>query len=155
MVINEKALLKVIEQMANGVFVCDREGKILMFNSAAKRLLPHPPEDIKDWLHRIKKSDRVTPFSPNELPTYKAINGEESRNVEMYVEPSDGAPGVSISLDSFPLWDSTNSLVVGGVSVFHDITENLRVLDVIQDISKRFSHLQVLLESSLKKPQTI
>jgi len=122
---NERALLEtVVHGMGAGLITADARGNFVLFNPAAERLmgagkLASSPER---WAadYNVYRPDTTTPFPSTELPLPRALRGESSDAVEIYVSrPEDG---VWLSVNSRPLRDATGALV-GGVAVFTDVTE--------------------------------
>ena len=67
----------------------------------------------------------VTPLDVQDLPSARAIRGEEVDNAEIFIRPFHTGKGVWISVNGRPLRDQSGKLR-GGVVVFHDITERKR-----------------------------
>ena len=66
--------------------------------------------------------DKVTPIPGTELPLSKAIQGEITNDVEVFIRNQNRPGGVFISVSGRPLYDETGELI-GGVVVFHDISQ--------------------------------
>jgi two-component system cell cycle sensor histidine kinase/response regulator CckA len=122
--IRSSILESVFLGLADGVVVADLEGRLIFVNPAGERLLGAVSGDIlsQDWISRygLYKPDKTTPFPCDELPLVRAIRGEETRDVEMFV----GAPereGAWVSVSAVPLRDGGGALL-GGALVFRDIT---------------------------------
>ena len=64
--------------------------------------------------------DKITPFPPNELPLTRALYGEATDDVEMFVRNPMVPDGVYISASARPLRTSNGG---GVVVVFRDVTE--------------------------------
>jgi PAS domain S-box-containing protein len=121
-----RILQAVLRSMSAGVVVAHETGKFLLFNPAAERILGLGPADISpaEWSKRYGcyLPDRVTAYPPEQLPLARAIRGEESDDVEIYVRHNHKPEGIWMSVTARPLRDE-NGVVRGGLSVVHDVTE--------------------------------
>jgi len=120
-----RVLESILDGMSDGVVVADGAGNFTLFNSAAERILGigSVPSNPKDWssLYGLFHTDERTPFPADRLPLARALRGEESHDVELFVRNERIPSGVSISVNGRPLRDA-QGVVKGGIAVFHDIT---------------------------------
>ena len=125
----------VIEQMSDGVIVCDGKGKIININDAAEEMLGEAVlsfivENGKDYSDLIKKTDGGK-FPAKDYPWIVACHrGEQSSNVEMLVRQGDQTSAV-INVNASPLFDK-NGLKIGAVAVLRDVTENRHLIAELQ-----------------------
>jgi diguanylate cyclase (GGDEF)-like protein/PAS domain S-box-containing protein len=86
----------VLDSIDVGVVVCGRNGQISLFNRAACELqgLPATPVPPAQWAEHydLYAADGVTRFAPEQIPLYRALQGEVVKNVEMTVRPRGRAP---------------------------------------------------------------
>jgi PAS domain S-box-containing protein len=121
----------VIEQMSDGVIVCDGKGKIVNINDAAEKMLGEAVmsfilEHGKEHSDLIKKTDGEK-FLAKDYPWVIACaQGEQSSNVEMLVRQGDETSAV-ISVNASPLFDK-NGVKIGAVAVLRDVTENRHLI---------------------------
>ncbi|HEY3329582.1 MAG TPA: response regulator [Capsulimonadaceae bacterium] len=118
-------LENVIERMGDGVVVADKDGKFIIYNPAAERIIGIGAKDIPidEWQVRygVYRPDKVTAFPPDEQPLARAVRGEEVDWAEMYVRNDVIRDGAFITLTARPLKDESGA-PNGGVVVFHDST---------------------------------
>lgn len=112
--------------MANvdvGIVACDRNGKIILGNSAAVRMTGEVPlgTAVAEWLAAVdlRQPDR-RPLLGDELPLHQAMQGVEVRAVEVLV--SREGEERTLLVDAQPIRD-VDDLVVGAVMALNDITE--------------------------------
>jgi two-component system, NarL family, sensor histidine kinase EvgS len=122
----QKELLQLIlGSMGDGVVVADENGKFLLFNDSAEKMLGLGATDTTpdEWIDRygLYHPDTVTRCEPSEVPLARAIRGESVDSAELFVRNPNNADGVLISITGRPLKDENGNLR-GGVVVFHDIT---------------------------------
>lgn len=137
----ETVLLRsALSSLNDGVSVVDRQGQLLFFNAAARRLfdsrlMKHRP---KDWcrVFGLYLPDQKTYFPMSELPLVRALQGEDASAVEIYVLNEKKPSGAWISVSGSPIRDASGQLI-GGVAVFQDITDRKKAEQDIVEISGR------------------
>ena len=116
----------VFNSIGDGVIVANKEGQFLFFNPTAQEIVGIGPteEDLEKWSETYGTfyPDRVTPIPSTELPLSKAIQGEVTDDIEIFIRNQNRPEGVLINVSGRPLYDETDNLV-GGVVVFHDVTQ--------------------------------
>lgn len=122
----------VVTRMGDGLIVADAQGRFVLFNPSAERLLGvgrrESTPDRWSEVYRCFRPDGVTPFPPGELPLARALLGESVDGVEIYVARPDGGRWISVS--ARPFHEAVGELP-GGLAVFHDITEQRRAAVVL------------------------
>ena len=129
----------VLNSISDGVVVADEHGDLSIFNSSAERIIGMGKADGVPALwgdgYGLFQTDRVTPVPPDELPLERAIRGETSHAVELFVRNPNKPDGVYISVSGRPLQD-VPARPRSGVIVFHDITEQVQAE---QEVSRAFA----------------
>jgi serine phosphatase RsbU (regulator of sigma subunit) len=119
-------LESILSSMSDAVIVADRQEKFLVFNPAAQRIFGEDATDTPsaDWSrrHGLYLPDKVTPFPSGQTPLARAIRGEETNRVEIFVRPAQAPRGLWTRINGRPL-RAANGEVMGGVIVCRDITE--------------------------------
>jgi PAS domain S-box-containing protein len=119
-------LESILSNMADAVIVAGRDEKFLIFNPAAQRMFGESATDITlpDWSHRhgLYLPDKVTPFPSEQTPLARAIRGEATNDIEMFVRQAEDARCFWMRINGRPL-RAANGEVIGGVMVCQDITE--------------------------------
>jgi len=121
-----EVLRSILDNMADAVAVADESAELVVFNPAAERMfgtgvLGTTPAD---WQVRygLFLPDAVTPFPPDDMPLARAVRGEATNDVEMFVRHDDRPDGAYILINGRPLRDE-DGRPRGGVVVCRDITE--------------------------------
>ena len=116
----------VVDSISDGVVAADEHGRFTIFNSSAERIVGKGKVDSgpDDWSaeYGLYLSDRTTPFPADQLPLVRALRGESSDAVEMFVRNRDNADGAFLSVSGRPL-RYPDQTTAGAVVVFHDVTE--------------------------------
>ena len=116
----------VFHSISDGVIVANTEGEFLLFNPFAEEIVgigavEETPEEWTD-IYGTFEPDKVTPIPGTELPLSKAIRGELTDDVEMFIRNQNRPNGVFISVSGRPLYNKMGDLI-GGVVAFHDISQ--------------------------------
>ena len=114
--------------MGDGVIAADASGAFTIFNPSAERILGIGPIDTtpEKWSdnYGFFFPDRNTPFPADELPLARALKGEASDQVDMFVRNPEVPEGVFICLSGRPL-QGKEGTEKGGVIVFRDVTHRV------------------------------
>ena len=86
----------LLENVEDAIVACDAAGVLTVFNHAARELhgLAERPIEADGWAdyYDLYLPDGRTRMRKEEIPLYRALQGERVRNVEMVVAPKGGAP---------------------------------------------------------------
>jgi PAS domain S-box-containing protein len=115
----------LLENLAEGGVACDAEGRLTLFNRAAREwhgtdLRAIPPEE---WAahYNLYEGDGVTPLATERIPLMRAFQGEQLRNAEMSIVRKD-MPARLVLVSGAPLFD-VDGKKCGAVAIMYDITE--------------------------------
>ena len=126
---DEPAILKsTLYHLSEGVVVADPEGRFLLCNQTAQKLLkiaadgdtPRMWADVKGCY----KADRLTPYTPAEMPSARAVSGEDV-SAEMLIRSEQSPSDLWISVRANPLYGEGGE-IRGSVVVFNDITRRVK-----------------------------
>lgn len=137
---NQTSILQsILDSMGDGVVVADAQSRILLYNPAAGRLLRNLKSNtsLENWLaeEEIFLPDRLTPYPAHEHPLQKAIQGETTAGMEMYLRDRKTGEEIWLSASGRPL--IVNEMGNGGVLVFSDISSRKLLEKQIAEISDR------------------
>ncbi|MBC7879924.1 MAG: EAL domain-containing protein [Anaerolineae bacterium] len=129
----ERALYKereflrtMLENIGDGIAACDAKGTLSLFNSASQNFHGRAQEALspEHWANHYKlyQADGMTPLRTEEIPLFRALQGEHVRSAEMVIAPL-GGMARRILADGEPIFDSQGNKL-GAVVVMHDITEH-------------------------------
>jgi PAS domain S-box-containing protein len=117
-------LQSVLDSMAEGLVAADEQGKFLIWNRAAERIVGYGPADLptEKWSEHYGNylSDGITPMPTEQLPLVRAIHGEAS-SAEIFLRNPKVAEGAWIEASASPL-KNKDGVARGGVVAFRDIT---------------------------------
>ena len=118
----------VFNCISDGVAVADENGTFTMFNPSAELLTGNVAHDIHydKWSDKygLFYMDKETEFPTDKLPLVRAIRGESTDNVEMFIRNPSIPEGAYLNVSGRPLRYG-NGEQQGGVVVFHDITQRV------------------------------
>ena len=134
--VQSQLLHSIFNSISDGVAVTNETGHFIMFNSAALQLAGAGLllKNLEEWFDTYScfYVDRVTPFPREEQPVIRALQGEETDNVEMFVRNLNAAAddGLYVNVSGRPLQDIEGDQR-GAVVVFHDITYKIKLEETL------------------------
>lgn len=148
-------LESVLRSIADGVVVADEQGKFLVWNPAAERIIglgaTDAPTDRWANVYGIFRPDRVTPYPASNLPLARAIQGEEVSDDELFIRNERKPEGVFLSVNGTPLRGRSGG-AGGGVVVFRDITRQKQAEDEIRSKNQDLETLLYVISHDLREP---
>lgn len=118
--------LDALASLSDGILVVDTRLDIVYANAAAARLagVKGLPEDRRRWSEELGvfRPDEKTPFPWEELPLVRALAGEATHDVEMFVKNAGVPAGVHLAVSGSPLRDAAGQ-IRGGAILYRDISE--------------------------------
>jgi PAS domain S-box-containing protein len=150
-------LRSVLDSMAEGLVAADEQGKFVIWNTAAEKILGMGAVNLssKDWTEHygLFLPDTVTPFPSNQLPLVLAIKGEASKT-EMFVRNPVLTEGAWIEVSGSPRKDK-DGVVRGGVVAFRDVTrrraDEREILKLNDELELRVAERTAQLEAVNKE----
>ncbi len=143
----------ILENISDGVIAADENGNYLTFNASAKRIVGSyiPDSDLnrRSEEYGLFLPDRVTLFPSADLPITRAIHGESSDDVEVFVRNPNLPGGTYVSISGRPL-PPDESGTKGGVIVFRDISTEKETDAKLEQAIGELSDQTKLLETVLK-----
>ena len=137
-------LVSILDCVPDGVVAADKNGQFLLWNPAAERIIGKGAMDSKphEWAEAYGDflPDMMTPFPTDEMPLVRAIRGESTDAMEMFVRHEQVPEGIYISVTGIPLKDEKDDLV-GGIAVFHDVTQHKRADAALRQTEKRYYNI--------------
>jgi len=131
-------LKSVLDSMAEGLVAADEQGKFLIWNQAAERIVGYGPEDLppQEWSEHYGNylPDGVTPVPTEQLPLVRAIQGEAS-TTEIFLRNAKVTEGAWIEASGYPL-KGADGVQRGGVVAFRDITQKKTAEREIQKLNE-------------------
>jgi diguanylate cyclase (GGDEF)-like protein/PAS domain S-box-containing protein len=116
----------ILNSMAGAVVVADPDERLILVNPAGQHLLrvSSPGQNGKNLFstYSLYREDGLTPYPDDQLPMRRALRGEHVDNAIALIRHAGLTEEVWVSANARPLLDSKGDLI-GGVVVFHDITE--------------------------------
>ncbi len=120
----------ILESIADGVVVADRDGNFLLWNGKAEQIIGSGPEKVppERWSDHfgVFRDESGELLAMDELPLVRAIRGESTVNAELYLRHPRRSEGHWIQVTARPLRDAQGQ-ISGAVAVLVDVTEQKRL----------------------------
>ncbi|WGS17593.1 MULTISPECIES: CHASE3 domain-containing protein [unclassified Bradyrhizobium] len=124
--------------MAEAVLVIDTAGTVLLSNPAAEKMLRYKPGMTVVQLRALSnvfQADGGTPMQADDMPSAKALRGEEFDELEFIARPVRGDPQMHLVVSGRPLRDGDGA-ITGAALIYHDITASRETEHKLQQAQK-------------------
>jgi len=129
----------ILDSIAEGIIVADKNGCFLFFNSVAADMLGIGAKQVTpaEWtsVYGCYDMDGKTPYPPERLPLAKALQGQFAQD-QLLIRNHNRPQGVYIDISANPLKD-TNGTVTGGMVIFRDITPDIHAKQLLKESRER------------------
>jgi PAS domain S-box-containing protein len=123
--LQRRFLKAVLESASDAIVACDKEGRLTLFNRAAKALRHIDDSQLgtTSWpeTFELYEADGATRIPPDRLPLVQALNGQTMHAREMVILQAGGEARTVLATGT-PVID-TEGNTLGAVVSMHDITE--------------------------------
>ena len=119
----QEFLEAIIENIVDGLAACNLNGELVLFNKATRNFHGLLPEPIKceDWAKHYDLHDETgKPFELEQIPLWRALQGESVRDAPMMIIPKTGESR-SLIANADPIYDSIGNQS-GAVVLMRDVT---------------------------------
>ncbi len=170
----EQDFLKaILNNIQAGIVACGADGILTVFNQAAKDFhglsqLPVPPDRWAEY-YDLYLPDGKTRMNTEDIPLFRALQGQNVRDVEMKIVPQQGTARTLLATGQAII--APNGEKQGAVVVMHDITERKQLeeerVQLVQEQAARavaensqqqsafLAEVSAVLSSSLEYEQTL
>ena len=122
----KQSLQTLLDNLADGVVACDRNGKLTLFNETSKKFHGLPVEDIpaEEWAQHydLYAPDGKTLLPKEKIPLYRGLQGESVRDIKLKIIPKQGQSR-TILANCDPIVDE-NGERIGAIATMKDITKS-------------------------------
>ena len=140
----------IFESMNAGVVVLTPGGRLLLSNSKSVEIMGRGFEEERtdEWSrkHGTFYPDQRTLIPGDQLPIMRAVRGESTDNMEVFVRNEDHPEGFYLSVSGRPLWDDDGQ-VKAGVVVLHDVTKLKRAEAKLEQTIRDLCHQTQLMQT--------
>jgi PAS domain S-box-containing protein len=120
----------ILDSIADGVIVADREGRFLLWNAKAEQIVGSGPDEVppERWSSHFGayRDEDGTLVPTGELPLLRAMQGQSSQSIELYLCNPGREEGRWAQVTARPMCGRDGE-VTGGVAVLVDVTEQKRL----------------------------
>ncbi len=131
----EQEFLKVLlDNLEAGIVACDAQGVLTLFNQATLKFhgLPEQPLPADQWAqhYNLYLPDGKTCMKKEDVPLFRALQGECVSNVEMMIVPKHGTARTLLASGQ-ALFDAQGKKL-GAVAAIHDITSRKQAEEALR-----------------------
>jgi PAS domain S-box-containing protein len=140
----EREFLNVLlNNLEDGIVACDANGVLTLFNRATREFygLPEQPLPAEQWAEHFDlfMPDGKTAMQRQDIPLFRALQGENLRDVEMVIAPKQGRRRTLLARGQ-ALVDGCGKKL-GAVVVMHDLTERKEVEAALRQSELRLNSI--------------
>jgi PAS domain S-box-containing protein len=147
-------LQTVLDSMVEGLVATDKQGKFILWNPAARKIMGLGPTDLPstEWRTDIGLflPDTVTPILPGETPLERTLRGEAG-TTEIFLRHAGLNQGIWLDATGSPLIDK-DGMMRGAVVAFRDITrrktDELEIRKLNEDLEEKIARRTAQLEAT-------
>jgi PAS domain S-box-containing protein len=147
-------LQTVLDSMVEGLVATDKQGKFILWNPAARKIMGLGPTDLPSTEWRTNLGlflpDTVTPILPGETPLERTLRGEAG-TTEIFLRHAGLNRGLWLDATGSPLIDK-DGVMRGAVVAFRDITQRktdeLEIRKLNEDLEDRIAKRTEQLEAT-------
>jgi len=136
----------VLDNIEAGIVACNADGVLTLFNRAAQELCgsPQKPIPAEDWAerHDLYLPDGKTRMQRDEIPLFRALDGECVHGVELMIVPKHG-PARSLLASGQPLVGE-DGCKRGAVVAMHDVTQRKQAEEALRNKEEQLRQIQKL-----------
>lgn len=140
----------ILDTVSDGILVADINGRFIMSNQASRDISGKDPDkahehDLSEF-YGVFTNETGTQFPSDQLPIFRAIRGEGTDDVEMFIRNEDVPTGKWLSVSGRPLREDGRE-ITGGVIFFRNVSEK-------KEAEKRVSEFYSTVSHELRTPLT-
>ena len=137
----EKNFLQaLLDNLSDGIVACNENGVLTLFNQATRKFhgLPQKAIPAGEWAeyYDLYLPDGKTLMPQEDIPLFRALQGESVRDVEMMIMPKQGKPRILIA-NGDPIIDSQGNKI-GAIAAMRDVTERRQAEQALWESQTRF-----------------
>ncbi|TKD06397.1 PAS domain-containing protein [Polyangium fumosum] len=124
-----RLLRAAIHNIADAIVICNRDGRTIHFNAAATQIFGERSSDVPSeelsTRYGLFLPDGVTLVPTNDLPSHRALRGENVDRIELFVRRESLPAGMYIECSARCIRDA-DGVICGAVVVCRDLGERRR-----------------------------
>lgn len=159
---NNEFIQSLLSNLSDGIVACDAQGKIVLFNRAAREFHGLNEESIppEQWAsyYDLYYSDGKTLMRTEDIPLVRALNGESVFGMEMKIIPKQGKARTVLT-NGEPIFNSAGTKL-GAVVAMRDITDyqqvaaallerNAEIIKLNEELEQRVAQRSSQLEKAI------
>lgn len=152
--ITNPLLEELINNLSSCIIFCDTQGNFVLWNTAAKNAIGLHPEIIStgSWQKYYNGFNmNGVPYTDSNYPIMRAVlTGEVIKKERMLISNHANNNHSYLEVDAFPIRDK-NDIIIAGACSFTDVTNNVKMEEMIEEFEIKIGHMRALISDSIKK----
>jgi PAS domain S-box-containing protein len=144
-------LESICDNISDGIIVADAAGQVLFVNSTTLKIFGEwfTEPAVADWstTYGIFYPDIKTPVPTEQLPVVRALQGEETGEMELFIRNESNREGTYIISRASPIFNGDRTAVVAAMCTFRDITREKEAEDRLESTGSDLRSQTQLLET--------
>ena len=116
----------ICDNISEGLIVADPQGEVVFGNKVAERIFGRwlVAPDPGDWAstYGVFFPDVKTPVPFEQLPLVRALRGETTDEMELFIRNGKNPTGTYINCRALPMFGNDGTEVIAGIIIFRDLT---------------------------------
>ncbi len=141
----------VYDNMSDGIIVADPQGSILFANKVSERIFGEwiIDPDFENWSEKfgVYYPGIKTPVPVEQLPLTRAMFGEETEEIELFVRNRKNTAGTYIAARGIPIFDASKTRVLAGLVLVRDVTGDRLARETLDRTRQEFRDQAKLMET--------
>ena len=140
----------IFNSISDGIIVANKEGKYVLFNKTAKKIVGQDIENVYTSQASEKfglfQPENEEPYPANELPLARALRGEDVDNAEILMRNQQKPHGIDASISGRPIYDE-KGIITGAVAAIRDVSERKAAESQLMAMNAQLTTQSQLMES--------
>ncbi|WP_204103969.1 MULTISPECIES: PAS domain S-box protein [Spirulina sp. CCY15215] len=145
----------LLDNLSDGIVACNETGVLTLFNRATREFHGLPPQPLppEEWANcfDLYQADGKTLMSKDNIPLFRAFQGEKLRDIEMVIAPKEGKTRI-VLVSGQPILDPDGEKM-GAVVAMHDISDRKQAEQELRQVNQELESRVAIRTRELQESQ--
>lgn len=146
----------LLDNLSDGIVACNETGVLTLFNRATREFHGLPPQPLppEEWANcfDLYQADGKTLMSKDEIPLFRAFQGEKLKDIEMVIAPKEGKTRIVLASGQ-PILNASGEKM-GAVAAMHDISDRKQAEEALRQANQELESRVEVRTRELQESQT-